>query len=608
MRQQFNFADFRGGINVDVARDHLAEHELRVADNVDLSERGGLKKRDGMENVVGFDVDDKVTHTFEWPRNDGTVTLMAVVYKELTTDYRLFEVNDGVAVEVCTVAKAKIDHYVFQDKLYFLDSASYRVYDGTTVEDVGMPNVQVTAVDVPGSTMSIGTYFCFIRTTVPSATNIDIVDLTPPIPVELTQEGQGILWSNIPQPHDTVQNFGLYRTTGSEDEDGPFSEVVRYRLTQGDVVPETYTDTRTSFTTYIGSNTFKGTDLTHISRCKFAVRHTKSNRFFFAGDSNNQSALFFSEPNQPNMISPTSILYPTTGDGPITGLAIFVDAVLVFFKNSIWAWRGIDPELDAVWQKLPTAEGTEAPYTIALTTNSLTYMGSGGIYSLSPAILGYNVEVNVDRNLVNNIAEGKVTSLIKDAIDPEDASATFDAKNGRYMLALTPAGEATNSTTLVYDESLRAFVTWTGYNGYSLLYTRSGLYVGIDQRIVKFSPVHIDVAPDGTAQDIAVTMRTQSYSLGSGLLRFLLHRFILAIEGDQGAHPVTVKLYVDNALAYEETVDAQVTVDTLWMYRKKLREKGKRVEVEITHTNNKELKLYSIGFEANQIRTYGERI
>ena len=176
-------------------------------------------------------------------------------------------------------------------------------------------------------------------------------------------------------------------------------------------------------------------DLTPIKKCKFMIRHPKSFRFFAAGNPDDKSALYFSEPNQPGFFRKTSVMFPVSGEGPITGLTVFGDAVMVFFKHSIWIWRGLDPDVDAIWEKIPTGVGTDSNDSIALTTNSLTFLGEGGIYAISPAILSYTITLQPGQDLVTTLAANRVEAITRNIGKPDVASAVFDASNQRYMLA-----------------------------------------------------------------------------------------------------------------------------------------------------------------------------
>ena len=77
------FADFRAGLNTDSAPDHLADNEVAVADNIDLSEHGGVKTRLGLQAVNEDSYEGNVTQVFEWARDNGSVVRMAVIGNKL---------------------------------------------------------------------------------------------------------------------------------------------------------------------------------------------------------------------------------------------------------------------------------------------------------------------------------------------------------------------------------------------------------------------------------------------------------------------------------------------------------------------------------------------
>src|SRR5690606_12915894 len=149
---------------------------------------------------------------------------------------------------------------------------------------------------------------------------------------------------------------------------------------------------------------------------------------------------------------PTSVLYPTTGDGPVQNIVAFGDALLVFYRHSVWAWRGLDPGEDATCIKLPTGLGPEAPYSIARTPGSLTFFGQSGIYGLSPAVLDFNVTIEPTEGLIRNFAANRVETLLRGVRIPERAVAVFDSNNQRYLLAYGEGEDAVrNNRVLVFD-------------------------------------------------------------------------------------------------------------------------------------------------------------
>lgn len=204
-------------------------------------------------------------------------------------------------------------------------------------------------------------------------------------------------------------------------------------------------------------------DLEPVKKCKFIVRHPMSYRFFAAGNADDQSALYFSEPNAPGFFRETSKMYPATAEGPITALAVTGDAVIIFFKNGAYTWRGKDPMSDAAWTKIPIGQGTAAPRTIASTPSSLTFMGAGGLYALNPSIAGYNMVITPTEGMVNNLALNRVTGIINNIANPSACCAVYDIKRECYYLAYQGENSpGQNDRVLVYNWKLNAFSRYTG--------------------------------------------------------------------------------------------------------------------------------------------------
>lgn len=129
-----SYYDFRGGLNTDAALDNMMDNELVRADNVDLDERGGLTKRKGTirlnEEHYGFQVEQLI----EWPRDDGESWLLAVIGTNLCW------IRDDQSYQsevLAPVATDKVGHFFLQDKLYFVDGQSYRVFDGSAAPALG---------------------------------------------------------------------------------------------------------------------------------------------------------------------------------------------------------------------------------------------------------------------------------------------------------------------------------------------------------------------------------------------------------------------------------------------------------------------------------------
>ena len=501
-RQLFNFADFRGGINVDSAPDHVADNEVVKAENVDLSERGGLMKRKGTVRLNETSYGNQVEQLIEWTRNNGDVELFIVINSELR------KVNETTwdTTLVQALSANKIAYFFTQDKLYFIDGTNYFVYDGTTSEAV------------------------------------------------------------IPA---------------------------------------------------VGSGA-----LTNIQKCSFAVRHPKSLRLFTAGNGDDNSALYYSEYNAPDYFKATSVVYPNTGDGPILGLEIFGDAVIVFYKHGVWVWRGIDPEVDAVWEKLPVSIGIYSNDTVELTTNSLTFFGEGGLYSISPAVLSYTLTLQPGQDLVANLAEGKIASLLRGIGNPAIATSVFDTDNQKYLMAYaTSTGSMRNNRILVMDWQTKSFTIYTGLSANDLLLRKNGeLLMATDGHILKMNEGYSDYG-----NPIAMSVRTKEYALGYPFQRKLITRLLLNYQQHYG-DPVEldVIVYIDASTAKiisESTYyggfmwGEAIWGEDTWGFRDQitvrhpLRKAGNRIQIWIDNEQNEvPVVFYGGGIEFTPVRSYGVEV
>lgn len=349
-------------------------------------------------------------------------------------------------------------------------------------------------------------------------------------------------------------------------------------------------------------------NLDTLRRCSLAVFHPKSLRTFYAGDSQNSSALYFSEYNTPELVNPTSVMFPSTGEGPVTGLALFVDAVMVFYRRSIWVWRGVDPETDATWHKLPTSEGTVAPMTITNTTGSLTYMGASGIYSLSPSVIGYSGEMQLGSGAVRNLAEGKVTSIIEKEIkDRSKTAAVFDSKRRRYMLAFSSVAGQRPDKILVYEEDLQAFTLWDGFQANAFLETSGEeLWVGSSASIL----VVKDTLHTDQGSPIVVEVLTPNYSINAPSTNKLFTRSDISFSmGDTSSlDKLDVEILVDGETKVNDLVEENGGQGIITL-RRNYRAKGNRIQFHFKdQTSTSSLQIYSVGIESKLVRTYGGRL
>lgn len=502
MKELRSYYDFRGGLNTDAAPDNMLDNELVQADNVILVQRGGLTKRLGTVAINSTSYNAQVEQLVEFPRNNGTVELLAIIGTNLSRVDR----TNGAATTLAAVNSRRIGRFFLNDKFYFVDGTDYRVYDGSTVTSV-----------------------------------------TP--------------------------------------------------------------------------NAASDNNLAPIKRCKYLVRHPNSYRIFAAGDPQNPSAVYFSEINDPTYFKSSSVLLPTTDDGQVVGLVPFGDAVVVLYAHSIWAWRGTDPATDATWKKVPTGVGAYSDACVALTPNSLGFLGPGGFYVVNPAIIGYDVTILPDEGLVRDITENKVGTLIKSITLPDRAVAVYDSQHQRLMLAYTddPNG-VRNTFILVYDWTIGAFTRYTNLPMNDLIRTLDGDILGATNGyIVRFGEGYRDY--DGSA--ITMSIKTKEYNLDQPFrpkrITRLYTTYLQPVSGDL---QITTKVLVDNVSQFQAAgVDASTNFkwgdpwkgvwgwNDLITTREKISQTGQRVQIEFTNDQlDMPATVYGFAFEFRVLNAKGTKI
>src|SRR5690554_3310753 len=147
-----SYRDFTRGLNTDAAPDNLLDNELVRADNVDLSERGGMKKRNGEERLNKTSYGFPVEQLINWPRDDGNEILLAVVGTSLGyNNLCLVNEEDYSLTTLCSVGNAKkVSTFYFKDKLYINDGTKYWVYDGEKIAEIFQSD--------PPSTLAVDEY------------------------------------------------------------------------------------------------------------------------------------------------------------------------------------------------------------------------------------------------------------------------------------------------------------------------------------------------------------------------------------------------------------------------------------------------------------------
>ncbi len=443
------YQDFRGGWNADVAPDNLADNELMLADNVDLDERGAISKRRGTAPLSSYSDLCPLQEDRVWP-------------EELLQD-ELFEYDESFVLADTALAECFIDYLFNMVQLASSASAVDDTYNGKllaivtgsgagqtrTITDYDGVN-RIARINMPWAVPPDGTSKCDIVTSYES--QVERLIEWP------RNDGSKVLLAIIGTTLCRIADDGTKTDLKVLDNAsiGHFFFQDKFWFTGREGGTDKFWTYDGTNVTEVTPNTAGDNDLGPIKRCRLFVWHPKSLRIFTTKDANDRAALYYSETNDPTYFKSTSKIYPTTADGPTSGLTLFGDAVLVLYQGSIWSWTGADPAVNAAWEKLSVGQGTVSDRSVVLAPNALVFLGAGGLYALSPGILEYNVIMVTGEELIRNIAKNKVTSVIRNIANPETTCAVFDKYTEKYLLAY-------EDKVLVFDWDLKSFTRYTGF-------------------------------------------------------------------------------------------------------------------------------------------------
>lgn len=721
-----SYRDFTRGLNTDAAPDNLLDNELVRADNVDLSERGGMKKRNGEERLNKTSYGFPVEQLIPWPRDDGKEILLAVV--GTSSEYNnlcLVDEEDYSLTTLCSVGNAKkVSTFYFKDKLYINDGSKYWEYDGQTMREINQPDspqsltvaatyspstaptIQFSNPDSPPAPVcvEVGTHTVIV--TFVDKNNNESPG-SPPATAYASTRYRNLNITNIPTGPEGTKKRNIYRRMGTGDfclittlddnttttfthgdpywqqnvkskytpplEAGAYkcvythvskggfesepSPVKRIKLVEGQCIKWTLStiaegnirlyrtepdgetlkfiaeipgDT-TEYLDYVGiygDNIKANNNLDAIRKCRYSCYHPKSLRCFFTGNPDDPSAVYYSEYADPTKVLNTSVIYPTTGDGPATAINTFGDSVLVHYKNnSIWKWAGIDPEEDATWTEIPAGASAVSAKTVNLTPNSLSFLANGAWIAMNPVILHYSTGMQPGEEVVRNLARKRVEKIIRNIENPEIAVSVFDAKRQRSLLAYTSDEAVRNNYILVYDWSLDAFTRYTDIQANDLLVRMNGdILVATNGYILKFTEkyLHADGSP------VKMDILTKAYNLDYPYHKKRITRLFMTLFNPETVEcQVTARVFVDGVLE-AELIETTLYDSFIWgdewgkrwgstdlvTTRTKVSESGHRIQLEfINEERDKDGNpedapciIYGIAFEFRPSRAKGTRL
>lgn len=570
MAKQFvTYNDFSGGWNADTAPDLLQNNELAVAKNA-VIDKGPAPKRGGFDkfNAASFKdgaTDKHVEALYEWRRNDGTTSIMAVVGTSLV------KINSGgtAVTTVKELSDEDVGMFTYGDKFYFTGKVSgvdtYWCYndasaavtftdtgDTVSLANHGLANgTPVVFSNVTGTTgISAGATYYVINST--AATTFQLAASAGGTALPLTTNGTGVLMPTV-----------------------------------SEVVPAS------------------GADLSNIKKCRDFVWHPSSQRIFASRDPGNPQRLYWSELGNPTYFKAASFVVPTTGDGPVAALENFGTSMVALFASSAWSWTGVSPTADAKWQKIPIATGCVGKQAVCMTPDTLSYVDVGGVYAMQLAATNYDIVAVTGQSVQRDLSRDLVATVINGMEHRSTVQTLYDKANDRLMIAYgDDSGNARNNKILIYQWKLKAWAMWEGIAPNCMLQLADGtLLVGSKNYILKYDDtIYKDFDVDaGTYKAISWEIETKGFPLAAGANLYndkRLYKMVFAARQflDETPSSVTVKVTYDYRGYEFEEVDLMESLiwDDEWgeiwgftdIIKREVKLRGKGARVSVNYTNS----------------------
>lgn len=403
-----SYKNFAGGMNTVTSEDNLKDSEFVNLINLDLGDRGSLKRRYGMIRQLTSPVSGKGQGYFRYFKSDGNYDELIAVGGKLY--------KGGTDLGVSFQTTRMIEAVQFKDKLYIATGTKLMVYDGTSVTDA------VPYTPQPLEALYIGTnglaadpdnYLTdgeaqFLRIDgVTSTLRYGVVNKATTFTVYVSKPtGSTIEYQfNYREIGSDTWILGKDWSTTKEWNFTP-SKLTEYEFDiYARVQGSTDDPARYVLPSYKVYETDKNevVDTSTIHTCNRILLHW--DRIILYGDTTQPEAIYISHLKNPLYIpTPNSLLFENERKEGLSALVRYRDMLVAFTPTSIQALYGKSPQ-DFIRVVLNTNIGCIAPESAVVMGNYIAFLSREGVHILKS--LGYtesrlNVE-KIDNNIDNMI-------------------------------------------------------------------------------------------------------------------------------------------------------------------------------------------------------------
>jgi hypothetical protein len=409
------FQNFSGGLNTVAPPDTMLDTELTDILNMDLSDRGTLKRRIGMKKIQSPRFGD-IQGYFRYYKTDGTFEHIWVIDGYV---YRNEEVNP-IVFNPRVQTTDTVDGFQYGGTLYLITGSQLMGYDGTTLAPVDpyLPTTQEMTF--------IGTN---ALATDPEAHLQDSIGLVPSIdyvyPVKTTLYVGTDILARVFITSITGETYEFatqIRGSSLKDSDWPDTSTLTFRQRNPDnsvFLPTRSVEgeyeyrvvmrkvgTTDLLADYRGSFTVtqlqvrEETDSNAVSKCNRGFWY--QGRMYLYGNPDSPATVYMSHLNTPNYVpSLYNLEFDNPRREPITQILQYRNSLVIFTKTSVQALYGTGPD-DYRRVMLHTDLGCIAENGAAVMQNHIAFVSYQGIYALKT--LGLTDDKATVERLDTNIA------------------------------------------------------------------------------------------------------------------------------------------------------------------------------------------------------------
>ena len=590
------YQDFSGGLNTTSAQDTMNDRELLEALNVDLDERGSLKRRSGMVSHLPAPLGSGETQGY-FRFYKTAYTFEEIIAK----DGRLFKNGNQIPIEGLPggfQTERFIEAVQYYDKMYFATGTKLVQYDGEVAKVVEPYKPQ------PLEALYVGTNaladnpndFLSHRT----GLTLQITGVTFSSRYGVMNEPFTLTAYHIKKAEDAVEYQFEYRY--------PFMEDGKYHLGQDWSADNTWTFTaegegdmqfrvnaRTRGMTVAAAQYLVPTyrikpapdpddiepEYGGIHTCNRILVHW--DRILLYGDTKNFNILYMSHLKNPNYFPmPNNLVFETTKNEPLTAVTRFRDYLVTFTDSSIQALFGKSPS-DYRRVVLNTSVGCIAPKSVAVMDNYVVFLSAEGVYLLKS--VGY-----VDDKANVSKVDVTVANLI-----PRDATACAIVDDDQYQIVFP---ERKERFRFYKGLGVWARDSSDSLDLHSLVIYDNSLYGQRESgQVVKFSDsVYTDLG-----EVYPMVVETKYFDFGQPYHRKKLKELQITANTPQEGSVALMKLFTDGSNNVTEVVEKIVKFEPTEKYdtfvaKVKIKGRSLRTKIRIEHTKDEPMQILGAAF------------